>query len=91
METVIGTIIASVIVGGIIGGIARMLLPGAQRVGAFFTILAGIVAAYAGQWIAEQLGWHADTFIDWPKVGVQVVLAMIVVGVIGGVGSSRQY
>ena len=89
METVIGTIIASVIVGGIIGGIARMLLPGAQRVGAFFTILAGIVAAYAGVWIADQLGWHSDAFIDWPKLGVQVVLAMLVVGVVGGVGNNR--
>ncbi len=91
METVIGTIIASVIVGAVIGGIARILLPGAQRIGTFLTILAGAVAAFVGSYIADQFDWHAGTTIDWAKLGVQVVLAMIVVGLIGGVGGSRKY
>lgn len=86
MDTLIGTIVASVIVGAVIGGIARMLLPGVQRIGVFMTILAGAVAAWAGHWIAEQLDWHSGGFVDWPKLGVQVVLAILVVGAIGGVG-----
>lgn len=89
MDTVIGTIVASVIIGAVIGGIARILLPGAQRIGVVLTIIAGAVAAFAGSWIAEQLDWHAGTFIDWPKLGVQVVLAMLVIGAIGGLGGSR--
>lgn len=89
MDTVIGTIIASILVGAVIGGIARLILPGAQRIGVFFTILAGAVAAYAGHLLAEQFDWHSGDVIDWPKLGIQILLAMLIVGAIGGVGGSR--
>ena len=86
MDTLIGTIIASVIIGAVFGGLARILLPGRQRMGVFLTILAGAVAAFGGHMIAEYFDWHSGDVLDWPKLGVQLVLALIVVGLIGGVG-----
>lgn len=86
MDTLLGTIIASIIIGAILGGLARMLLPGTQRIGIFLTILAGAVAAFGGHMIAEYFDWHSGEVIDWPKLGIQLLLALLVVGLIGGVG-----
>ena len=82
-------IIVAVVVGAVIGGIARILLPGVQHVGVFLTILAGAVAAYAGYYIADALGLVTDEGFDWAKLGIQVALAMLVIGLIGGVGGRR--
>lgn len=86
MEDWLGQIVVAVIVGVVVGGLARVLLPGAQRIGAILTIVAGAVAAYAGHFIAEAMGLASTEGIDWAKLGIQVLLAMIVIGVIGGVG-----
>jgi uncharacterized membrane protein YeaQ/YmgE (transglycosylase-associated protein family) len=82
-------IIVAVVVGAVIGGIARILLPGVQRVGLLLTIVAGAVAAYAGYYIADAMGLATTEGIDWAKLGIQVLLAMLVIGAIGGVGSRR--
>ena len=84
-------ILVAVIVGVVVGGLARILLPGAQRIGVILTILAGAVAAYAGNFIAEAMGLASTDGIDWAKLGIQVLLAMVVIGVIGGVGGRRTY
>lgn len=89
MEDWLVQILVAVILGTVIGGIARILLPGVQRIGVFLTILAGAVAAYAGNYIAEAMGFASTEGIDWAKLGVQVVLAMLAIGAMGGVGSRR--
>jgi uncharacterized membrane protein YeaQ/YmgE (transglycosylase-associated protein family) len=93
MKQWVGEGITIIIVGIVVGGLARILLPGAQRIGVFLTIIAGTVAALAGHFIAEQFEWGQSdgTFPNWPKLGIQVVLAMVVVGLIGGVGGRRDY
>lgn len=91
MEDWLVQIVVALVVGIVIGGIARILLPGAQRVGLFFTIAAGALAAYLGHYIAEALGLATSGRIDWAKLGIQVVLAMLVIGVVGGVGRQRSY
>lgn len=85
----VAQIIVAVVLGGIIGGLARLILPGTQRIGVFLTIAAGALAVYAGHWIAEVIGVDSTSGIDWIKLGIQIVLALIVVGVIGGVGGRR--
>ena len=83
------TVIASIIVGAIVGGVARILIPGAQRIGIVMTILAGAVAAYLGQFIGESMGLGEGDGFSWPILGIQVLLAALVIGVIGGVGRQR--
>jgi len=82
-------ILVAIVLGAIIGGIARLLLPGVQQIGVVLTIAAGALAVYVGHWIAEAIGVASTSGIDWIKLAIQIVLAMIVVGVIGGVGSRR--
>ena len=91
MEEWLAQILAAVIIGAVVGGIARILLPGVQRIGVLLTIIIGAIAAYAGHFIAEQFAWGQGdgSFPNWPKLGLQVVLAMLVIGVIGGVARSR--
>lgn len=89
MEDWLVQIIVAVVVGVVIGGIARMLLPGVQRIGLFLTIVAGALAAYVGQFIAEGLGLATTEGVDWAKLGIQVLLAMLAIGAIGGVGGRR--
>jgi uncharacterized membrane protein YeaQ/YmgE (transglycosylase-associated protein family) len=89
MEDWLVQILVAVVVGAVIGGIARILLPGVQRVGMILTIVAGAVAAYAGYYIADAMGLVTTEGIDWAKLGIQVLLAMLVIGTIGGVGSRR--
>lgn len=88
MEDWLVQIIVAVVVGIIVGSIARILLPGAQRIGVILTILAGAVGAYTGNFIGEALGLSTDGF-DWAKLGIEVLVAMLLIGVIGGVGGRR--
>ena len=88
MEDWLTQIIVSLVLGIIVGGIARILLPGAQRIGIFLTIVAGAIGAYAGNFIAEAMGLSTDGF-DWAKLGIEVLIAMVLIGIVGGVGGRR--
>lgn len=73
------------------GGAARLLSPGAHRIGLVFTIATGAGTAYAGHGIAEAISVAATEGIDWIKLVIQVVLAMVVIAAVGGVGSDRSH
>ena len=88
MEDWLVQIIVAVVVGIGVGGIARILLPGVQRIGLFLTIVAGAIGAYVGNFIGIAMGLSTDGF-DWAKLGLEVLIAMILIGLIGGVGSRR--
>ena len=76
--------VAAIIFGAVIGVVARLLLPGRQRIGIILTVLIGMGAAVAGTWAADRWGWHSShhfaltgrTF-DWLVVGVQVAIAVV--------------
>lgn len=83
-------IIAAIVIGAIIGGLARLILPGKQNIPIWLTILVGIVAAFIGTFIARALGISTDTDgIDWIELLVQLVVAVIAVGLLVGVYSRR--
>lgn len=88
MEDWVVQIIVAVVVGIIVGSIARILLPGAQRIGLILTIIAGAIGAYAGNFIGEAMGLSTEGF-DWAKLGIEVLIAMVLIGIIGGVGGRR--
>lgn len=80
--------VAAIVFGAIIGVVARILLPGRQRIGVILTVLIGMGAAVAGTWAADRYGWHSThhfevtgrTF-DWLVVAVQVGIAVVGVAV----------
>jgi len=72
--------IYSAIVGIIIGSIARFLLPGADTMGIFKTMLVGIVGAFVGTAIAHATGQiqkDAKAGWMWSVLGAIVVLIVM--------------
>ena len=83
-------IITALIIGAIIGALARLILPGRQRIPVWLTILVGIVAALLGTALAPALGIPTATSgIDWRELLVQLVLAVIGVAIVAGVYGRR--
>ena len=78
----------AVVFGAVIGVVARILLPGRQRIGVIPTVLVGMGAAVAGTWAAARWDLHSDRFLevagrsfDWLVLGVQVGIAVVGVAV----------
>ncbi|MEU6777615.1 GlsB/YeaQ/YmgE family stress response membrane protein [Nonomuraea angiospora] len=86
----IESILGAIVIGAVIGAIGRLLLPGRQAIGWILTIVVGIVAALLGTLIAQVLGVATTDGIDWIELVMQVVLAIVGVGLVAGLrrGSS---
>ncbi|MEV4016762.1 GlsB/YeaQ/YmgE family stress response membrane protein [Nonomuraea angiospora] len=86
----IESILGAIVIGAVIGAIGRLLLPGRQAIGWILTIVVGIVAALVGTLIAQVLGVATTPGIDWIELVMQVVLAIVGVGLVAGLrrGSS---
>ncbi|WP_336208489.1 GlsB/YeaQ/YmgE family stress response membrane protein [Nonomuraea sp. LPB2021202275-12-8] len=86
----IQSILGAIVIGAVIGVIGRLLLPGRQAIGWILTIVVGIVAALVGTLLAQVLGVETTSGIDWIELVMQVVLAIVGVGLVAGLrrGSS---
>jgi uncharacterized membrane protein YeaQ/YmgE (transglycosylase-associated protein family) len=80
--------VVAIIFGALIGVVARILLPGRQRIGVILTVLIGMGAAVAGTWAADRWDWHSSHLFevtgrsfDWLVVAVQVGIAIVGVAV----------
>lgn len=85
----IQSILGAIVVGAIIGALARLLLPGRQAIGWILTIVVGIVAALIGTALAQVLGVATTPGIDWIELLMQIVLAIIGVGIVAGIRGRR--
>ncbi|MBF8190003.1 GlsB/YeaQ/YmgE family stress response membrane protein [Nonomuraea sp. K274] len=80
----IQSILGAIVIGAVIGAIGRLLLPGRQAIGWILTIVVGIVAALVGTLLAQVLGVQTTSGIDWIELVMQVVLAIVGVGLVAG-------
>ncbi|MFI7705748.1 GlsB/YeaQ/YmgE family stress response membrane protein [Nonomuraea sp. NPDC049480] len=80
----IQSILGAIVIGAVIGAIGRLLLPGRQAIGWILTIVVGIVAALLGTLLAQVLGVETTPGIDWIELVMQVVLAIVGVGLVAG-------
>ncbi len=78
------TVIGAIFIGAVIGGLARLILPGKQKMGIGATIAIGFVAALFGGLVAGWLGVGSTAGIDWIKLAIQVGFAVIGVGFYSG-------
>lgn len=85
----IESILGAIVIGAVVGAVGRLLLPGRQAIGWILTIVVGIVAALIGTAIAQVLGVATTNGIDWIEIVMQVVLAVIGVGLVAGLKRSR--
>jgi uncharacterized membrane protein YeaQ/YmgE (transglycosylase-associated protein family) len=84
LATFMWTVIIALFVGAVIGGLARILLPGKQKMSLVATIGIGFLAALLGGLAAETLGLADTDGIDWLKFAMQLGLAIIGVGFYSG-------
>lgn len=83
-------IITALVIGLVIGVLARMILPGRQNIPIWLTIVVGIIAALLGTALARAMGIPTATSgIDWLEVLVQLVLAVIGVGLVSAAYGRR--
>lgn len=80
----IQSILGAIVIGAVIGALGRLLLPGRQPIGWILTIVVGIVAALIGTAIAQVMGVATTPGIDWIELVMQVVLAVVGVGIVAG-------
>ena len=73
----INGVISAIFVGIVIGLIARILVPSMQPIGCIVTIIIGILAAFAGLWIASTT--NIDNF--WLTFAIQIFIAVVLVAI----------
>jgi uncharacterized membrane protein YeaQ/YmgE (transglycosylase-associated protein family) len=74
----INGIISAIFVGIVIGLIARILVPSMQPIGCIVTIIIGILAAFAGIYVATAFGF-GDSF--WLTFITQIFIAVVLVAI----------
>ena len=85
----LGIIIGTVIFGAIIGLLARVVLPGRQKVSLLMTVVIGIIGALLGYWLAGVLGVNDTKGIDWIRWIISVAVAAVLVTAYERITASR--
>ncbi|MFJ4920188.1 GlsB/YeaQ/YmgE family stress response membrane protein [Streptomyces sp. NPDC088725] len=85
----ISGVITAIVIGIVIGILGRLVVPGRQHIGVFWTIVVGIVAALIGTAIAAAFGVADTSGPDWVEWGIQIVLAAIGVAALDRAKTSR--
>ncbi len=73
-------VLGLIFIGAIIGAVARLLLPGRQKIGFFLTILMGIGGALIGGLIAGVLGTGDIFELNFLGTIFAVIAAVLLVG-----------
>lgn len=73
------SIIGLLIAGIVLGILGRLFAPGSQKIPWWLTILAGIVGALIGNWLASVFGVRHTEGIDWIRHIFQIVAAAVAV------------
>ena len=78
LDTDIGSILGYIVVGLIVGLLARLLMPGRDRIGFLGTLAIGIVGAVLGGWLAGAF-FRETEGVDWlASIGVAMLLILLV-------------
>ena len=86
----ISSILGAIIIGLLIGALARAILPGRQNIPIWLTIVVGIVAAFLGTALARAIGIPTETNgVDWMELLVQLIVAVVGVGLVSGAFGRR--
>ena len=76
------SIVLAIIGGAIIGVVARLIMPGKQKIGMIMTVLLGAVGGLIGSAVANQLGYHnANHGIPWIPFFIGIVVAVIFIAI----------
>lgn len=74
-------IIGTIIVGLIVGALARLVMPGDQKMGWILTCLLGIAGSFVAGFVGQALGWYAvGEPAGWIASVIGAVVLLFVVG-----------
>ncbi|MEU6675143.1 GlsB/YeaQ/YmgE family stress response membrane protein [Streptomyces sp. NPDC059900] len=71
----------AIVVGFVLGLLAKAILPGKQHSPLWLTTIFGIIGAIIGNSLASGFGIADTKGIDWGRHALQLVAALVVVGV----------
>ncbi|WP_406448688.1 GlsB/YeaQ/YmgE family stress response membrane protein [Streptomyces sp. NBC_00876] len=71
----------AIIVGFVLGLIAKAILPGKQEIPLWLTTIFGIIGSILGNAVATWIGVNDTKGIDWTRHVLQLIGAVVVVGV----------
>ena len=83
-------ILGLIVIGIIIGLLARLVLPGRQRIGAWFTVLLGIAGALIGGLVASALGTGGIFELNFIGFVVAVIAAVLLIGAAEGGAAKKK-
>ena len=76
-------IIGTIFVGLIIGALARLVMPGDQKMGWILTCLLGIAGSFLAGFVGQQMGWYTvGQTAGWIASVVGAVVLLVVIGVV---------
>ncbi|OKK08614.1 signal peptidase [Streptomyces sp. CB03234] len=70
----------AIIVGFVLGLLAKAILPGKQHSPLWLATIFGIIGGIVGNALARAFGIEATPGIDWGRHALQVVAAVVIVG-----------
>ena len=87
----IGTIIGAVVIGLIIGALARLVMPGKQRIGVIMTTVLGAAGSLIGTWLSYKLGYSNENggFKIIPFL-VGIIVAVVLIAAYLGISGRRR-
>ena len=85
-------VLGLILIGIVIGLIARLVLPGRQRIGAWFTVLLGIAGALIGGLVASALGTGDIFELNFlgTIVGIVAAAGLVAAADHAGIGKQRR-
>jgi uncharacterized membrane protein YeaQ/YmgE (transglycosylase-associated protein family) len=85
-------ILGLILIGLVIGAIARLLLPGRQKIGIALTLLLGVLGAVIGGVIASALGAGEITELNFVGfiIAVLAAVGLLAVAQAAGIGAPRE-
>jgi uncharacterized membrane protein YeaQ/YmgE (transglycosylase-associated protein family) len=92
----VNDVLSAILVGLVVGVLGRLILPGRQRIGAFVTLVIGILSALVGGWIAVVLKVNNRAPVhyiglhwDWIVLAIQVGFAVLGTALAAAISHTR--
>lgn len=78
-------LLSTIVVGLIVGALARLLLPGEQKMGWILTCLLGIAGSLVAGYVGQALGWYAaGEPAGWIASVIGAIVLLLVFGKLRG-------
>ena len=76
-------LIGSLFVGLIVGALARLVMPGEQKMGWILTCLLGIAGSMLAGFVGQQMGWYTvGQTAGWIASVLGAVVLLVVIGMV---------